>query len=89
MVAVHHYGNALERPHVTALGKGELRVIDMTDSAMPMKTIAVPDCQVGEDVVFSDDNATWYLTCMGSHKIIIGDARTDQPVSRRLPGLQT
>ena len=44
-----------------------------------MKTVAVPDCQVGEDVVFSEDNKTWYLTCMGSAKLIIGDAASDQP----------
>src|SRR4029078_9474947 len=24
-------------------------------------------------------NKTWYLTCMGSGKLIIGDATTDQP----------
>jgi hypothetical protein len=39
----------------------------------------VPDCQVGEDVVFSDDNKRWFLTCMGSSKLIIGDAVTDTP----------
>jgi DNA-binding beta-propeller fold protein YncE len=78
----HHifYNRDSSKAYVTALGKGELRVIDMSDEAMPMKTVAVPDCQVGEDVVFSEDNATWYLTCMGSHKIIMGNARTDQLV---------
>ena len=30
--------------------------------------------EVGEDVVFSEDNATWYLTCMGSNAVIVGDA---------------
>ncbi|MGA7252441.1 MAG: hypothetical protein WBX35_14525, partial [Pseudolabrys sp.] len=28
---------------------------------------------------FSEDNKTWYLTCMGSAKLIVGDAVTDQP----------
>src|SRR5262249_55881275 len=43
------------------------------------KTIAVPDCQVGEDVVFSENNKRWFLTCMGSANVIAGDAATDQP----------
>ncbi len=81
-LVAHHifYNRDSSKAYLTALGKGELRVIDMADDAMAIKTVAVPDCQVGEDVVFSEDNATWYLTCMGSHKVIVGDARTDQPV---------
>ncbi len=81
-LVAHHifYNRDSSKAYITALGKGELRVIDVADEAMPMKTISVPDCQVGEDVVFSEDNTTWYLTCMGSHKVIVGDARTDQPV---------
>src|SRR3990167_8402059 len=43
------------------------------------KTIAVPDCKVGEDLVFSDDNRTWYLTCMGSQNVVVGDAVNDRP----------
>ncbi|HXV23059.1 MAG TPA: YncE family protein [Alphaproteobacteria bacterium] len=81
-LVAHHifYNRDSSKAYVTALGKGELRVIDMADGEMPINTIAVPDCQVGEDVVFSEDNATWYLTCMGSHKVIVGDARTDEPL---------
>jgi DNA-binding beta-propeller fold protein YncE len=45
-----------------------------------LKTIRVPGCAVGEDIVFSDDNKTWYLTCMGSNNIIVGDAVADKPV---------
>ena len=33
---------------------------------------------MGEDVIFSEDNSTWYLTCMGSHKVIVGSVKTDQ-----------
>lgn len=50
----------------------------MTRNPYRMKTIAVPECQVGEDVVFSEDNRTWYLTCMGSDKVIVGDAEADE-----------
>jgi hypothetical protein len=56
-----------------------LRVIDMSKRPFAPKTVAVPDCKVGEDVVFSEDNKTWYLTCMGSANVIVGNAVTDQP----------
>jgi DNA-binding beta-propeller fold protein YncE len=40
----------------------------------------VPDCAVGEDVVVSEDNTRWYLTCMGSSAVIVGDAIADKPI---------
>lgn len=80
-LVAHHifYNRDSSKGYVTALGKPELRVIDMSKRPFTAKVVSVPDCQVGEDVVFSADNKTWYLTCMGSGKLIIGDATTDQP----------
>ena len=80
-LVAHHifYNRDMSKAYVTALGKGELRVIDMSKRPFTAKTVAVPDCQVGEDVVFSDDNKRWFLTCMGSANVIAGDAVTDQP----------
>ncbi len=63
--------------YLTALGKPELRVINMTQMPYRIKLIEVPECLVGEDVVFSEDNTKWYLTCMGSSKIMVGDAVND------------
>ncbi len=79
-LVAHHifYNRDATKAYVTALGKPELRVIDMTRSPFRMKTVQVPQCQVGEDVVFSNDNKTWYLTCMGSNKVIVGDTATDR-----------
>ena len=73
----HHifYNRDQTKAYITALGKPELRVIDMRKQPLAIKTIAVPDCQVGEDVVFSEDNKRWFLTCMGSQAMIIGEAR--------------
>ena len=81
-LVAHHifYNRDSSKAYVTALGKGELRVIDMSKRPFAAKVIPVAECQVGEDVVFSDDNKTWYLSCMGSGKLIIGDAVADQPV---------
>ena len=81
-LVAHHifYNRDSSKAYVTALGKSELRVIDMSKRPFAPKIISVPECQVGEDVVFSQDNKTWYLTCMGSAKLIIGDAVADQPI---------
>lgn len=76
----HHifYNKDASKAYVSALGKPELRVIDLTTNPYRSKTVAVPECQVGEDVVFSGDNKTWYLTCMGSNKVIVGNVATDE-----------
>src|SRR5262245_62045166 len=78
----HHifYNRDQSKAYITALGKPELRVIEMADPNMTVRTISVPDCAVGEDVVFSEDNKTWYLTCMGSDAVIVGDAVADKPL---------
>lgn len=78
----HHifYNRDATKAYVTALGRSELRVIDMTRRPYAVKTVPVPECRVGEDVVFSDDNRTWYLTCMGSQNVIVGDAVQDRPL---------
>ncbi|MFQ5548987.1 MAG: YncE family protein [Woeseia sp.] len=75
----HHvfYNRDATKIYMTALGKPELRVIDMTTFPYRVKVIDVPDCQVGEDVVFSTDNKTWYETCMGSDAVVVGDAVND------------
>jgi DNA-binding beta-propeller fold protein YncE len=40
----------------------------------------VPGCSVGEDIVFSGDNKKWYLSCMGSQTMVMGDAVSDKPL---------
>jgi hypothetical protein len=82
-LVAHHifYNRDQTKAYITALGKPELRVIDMRTQPLAIKTIAVPDCQVGEDVVFSQDNRRWFLTCMGSQAMVVGDAQADKPIS--------
>ena len=79
-LVAHHifYNRDQSKAYVTALGKSELRVIDMKKTPLQIKVVAVPDCAVGEDVVFSDDNKNWYLSCMGSQAMIVGDAVADK-----------
>lgn len=78
-LVAHHvfYNRDATKLYMTALGKPELRVIDLTQNPYRIKVIDVPDCVVGEDVVFSEDNKTWYETCMGSNAVVVGDAVND------------
>jgi hypothetical protein len=80
-LVAHHifYNRDASKAYVTALGKSELGVIDMSKRPFTVRQVAVPDCKVGEDIIFSEDNKRWYLTCLGSANVIMGDAQTDEP----------
>jgi DNA-binding beta-propeller fold protein YncE len=81
-LVAHHifYNKDLSKAYITSLGNGALHVMDMTHVPFHPKKVDMPDCKVGEDVVFSKDNKTWYMTCMGSSNVIVGDAQTDKPI---------
>lgn len=76
----HHiyYNKEVTKAYVTSLGHSELYVYDLAKFPDEKKIVAVPDCKVGEDVAFSGDRKRWYLSCMGSSNIILGDAQTDK-----------
>ncbi|MDF0644306.1 MAG: YncE family protein [Nitrospira sp.] len=81
LVAHHIFFNRdKSKAYITALGKSILHVVDLTTFPYRLRAIDVPDCQVGEDLVVSEDNKTWYLTCMGSSNVIMGDAVKDKPL---------
>jgi DNA-binding beta-propeller fold protein YncE len=81
LVAHHIYFNRdMSKAYITALGKSVLHVLDLKRFPYRMKAVEVPDCKVLEDVVLSEDNKTWYLTCMGSDNVIIGNAMKDEPI---------
>jgi hypothetical protein len=80
-VAHHIYYNpAMTRAYVTSLGHSELYVYDLATFPDSATIVPVPDCKVGEDVAFSRDGARWYLSCMGSSNVVVGDARTDRAI---------
>jgi len=81
-LVAHHifYNQDASKAYVTALGQSVLYVMDMKKFPYRMKKVPVPECKVGEDVVFSGDTKTWYLTCMGSQNVIVGDATADRPI---------
>ncbi|MBI2882267.1 MAG: YncE family protein [Candidatus Tectomicrobia bacterium] len=76
----HHifYDKTMTKAYVTAFGKDVLHVMDMRRFPYRLKKIDVSGCEIGEDVVFSDDNKTWYLTCMGSRNVVVGDVAADK-----------
>lgn len=81
LVAHHIFFNRdRTKAYITALGKSVLHVVDLMRFPYRLRAIAVPDCQVLEDLVVSEDNRTWYLTCMGSNAVIMGDAVSDRPI---------
>ena len=78
LVAHHIFFNRdRTKAYITALGRSLLHVVDLTRFPYRLRAIAVPDCQVLEDLVVSEDNRTWFLTCMGSSAVIMGDAVYD------------
>lgn len=80
-VAHHIYYNAdLTKAYVTSLGHSELYVYDMASFPDKKTIVLVTDCKVGEDVTFSEDKKRWFLSCMGSSNIIVGDAQLDKPI---------
>jgi DNA-binding beta-propeller fold protein YncE len=81
LIAHHIFFNRdRTKAYITALGKSILHVVDLTKFPYRLRAIEVPDCKVGEDLVVSEDNKTWYLTCMGSSNVIMGDAVKDKPI---------
>jgi DNA-binding beta-propeller fold protein YncE len=78
-LVAHHifYDRTMSKAYVTALGKGELHVLDLTANPYRLKKIDVPGCVMGEDVILDESNTTWYLTCMGSANVFVGDVATD------------
>jgi len=81
LVAHHIFFNRdRTKAYITALGKSVLHVVDLTKFPYRLRPIDVPDCQALEDLVVSEDNKTWFLTCMGSSNVIMGDAVKDRPI---------
>lgn len=82
-LVAHHifYNRDMSKAYITALGKPELRVMDMKSKDYAMTTVNIPGCNVGEDVAFSADHKRWYISCMGSQSMVVGDAHQDKVLS--------
>jgi DNA-binding beta-propeller fold protein YncE len=78
-VAHHIYFNRdMTKAYATSLGRSAIAVFAMEKFPDAPEIVPVPDCKVGEDMVFSDDRKRWFLSCMGSSNVIVGDATTNR-----------
>ncbi|MFO1190397.1 MAG: YncE family protein [Alphaproteobacteria bacterium] len=79
LVAHHVYLDpTATKVYITALGKSELRIMDI--KTYDVTVVPVPGCQVGEDIAFSRKTGLWYLTCMGSSVMVVGDPGSAKPL---------
>ena len=78
----HHifYNHDMSKAYITAFGQQALYVMDMSESPLKPRVIEAPDCAMGEDIVFSEDGKRWFLTCMASDAVIVGDAVADRSI---------
>ena len=86
---LHHifYNRDATKAYVTALQTETLHVINLNKFPYRLVPISTPGCKVQENIIFSDDNKTWYVTCMGSENVIVGDAVNDTPIKTiSMPG---
>jgi DNA-binding beta-propeller fold protein YncE len=79
-LVAHHifYDRTQRKAYVTALGKSQLHVFNLNQFPYRLKKVDLPDCKLGEDVIFSEDNKKWFVTCMMSARYIEGDVATDK-----------
>ena len=79
-LVAHHifFDREQQKAYMTALAKSVLHIFKLDEFPYRLKRISLPDCKLGEDVIFSEDNKTWYMTCMMSARVIVGDVATDE-----------
>jgi DNA-binding beta-propeller fold protein YncE len=82
-VFMHHpfYNQAGSKMYNTALDGERLYRINLhEDKIFDITPIDTGSCVVGEDMYFSKNGDKFYLTCMGSDKIVIFDENTDKKI---------
>jgi DNA-binding beta-propeller fold protein YncE len=85
----HHifYDRTMSKAYITGLQQPALQVLDLTRNPYRLSTIETPPCTMGEDLILDEANERWFLTCMGSGNVIVGDVSTDEVLGEiELPG---
>lgn len=86
-VLMHHpfYNQAGSKIYNTALEGERLYRVNLHENTIfDISPIETESCIVGEDMYFSKNGDRFYLTCMGSDKIIIFDGNTDRKIGEIL-----
>ena len=63
--------------YVTSRGKSEMFVFGLNRYPYRLRKLELPDCKTGQNLIFSQEQKLWYLTCRMSAKVIVGDSATD------------
>jgi DNA-binding beta-propeller fold protein YncE len=85
----HHifYDRTMSKAYITGLQQPALQVLDLGKNPYRLSTIETPPCKLGEDVILDEANERWFLTCMGSANVIVGEVATDKVIGEiQLPG---
>src|SRR6266849_6948604 len=69
----------LKTPVATGPRKEGSAIIDLDPNSKCLGT-TVQDLPPPADLVFSDDGKKWYLSCMGTQTMVVGDAVADKPL---------
>lgn len=83
-VFMHHpfYNQEGSKIYNTALDGEKLYRINLhEDRIFDISPIETGSCDVGENMYFGQNEDRFYLTCMGSDKIIVFDENTDEKIS--------
>jgi DNA-binding beta-propeller fold protein YncE len=81
-LVAHHlfYNRDMSKLYLTSLGQSALHVIDMAQNPYRLKRIDTPGCTVQENIIFSAGNGRWWVTCMGSQNLVLGNGETDEVI---------
>ncbi len=81
-LAPHHqfYNRDKTKIYVTGTLRPMLHVVDVTRAPYRLKRIDTPGCERLDTVTFSQDNRTWWVTCIATDKVLIGDGIVDRVV---------
>ena len=78
----HHqyYNRDKTKIYVGTESREGLHVIDLTRVPWRVKRVDTPGCARTDAMIFSADGKTWWVTCMGTNNLFVGDALTDEVV---------
>ena len=90
-VLMHHpfYNSDRTKLYNTSLSGERLYVVNIhNDRIFDIAPIDTGSCSVGEDMYFSKDGTRFYLTCMGSDKVLVFDADTNEVIDEIMSNQQ-
>ena len=72
------YDRKLEKAYVTSRSKPLMYVFDLDNYPYRLRQFKIRNCKMAENLIFSENNLKWFLTCRMSGQVLIGDAITNE-----------